>query len=86
MMNSMNNVVEEYGMKMNIKKTKIMKIEKNMGEKCNITISGQRLEQVTSFSYLGSILTEDGKCTKLIITRIALIRGRSYLIRKSMRT
>ena len=40
MMNSMNNVVEEYGMKMNIMKTKTMKIGKNMVEKFSITIKG----------------------------------------------
>ena len=69
MMNSLNNVVEEYVMKVNINKTKTMKIGKNTGEKFSITINGQRSEQVTRFSYLGSILT-DGKCTKDIITRI----------------
>ena len=40
-------------------------------EKFSITINGQRLEQNTRFSYLGSIRTEDRKCTKDIITRIA---------------
>lgn len=49
-----------------------MKIGTTTGEKFTITINGHRLDQATTqFSYLGSIPTEDGKCTKEIRTRIA---------------
>ena len=37
----------------------------------NIVIDGQQLEQVSSFKYLGSWITEDGKCELEVRTRIA---------------
>ena len=36
---------------------------------CNITIHGTSLEQVTSFIYLGSMFTSDGRCVKVVRRR-----------------
>ncbi|KAL8580775.1 hypothetical protein ACOMHN_018447 [Nucella lapillus] len=38
----------------------------------NIKINGQKLEEVDSFKYLGSIITKDGSSTKEARTRLSL--------------
>ena len=50
-MDGLNSTSTSYGMKINIKKTKVMKVSKVKGE-VNITINGLRIEQVGSFRYL----------------------------------
>ena len=50
-----------YGMKINVQKTKTMVVRWNGGRVVNITVNGKRIEQVKSFKYLGSIITEDGR-------------------------
>jgi len=46
----------------NIKKTFSMVISKaKVPPKCSIFINGQEVQQVKSFSYLGSLVTSDGK-------------------------
>jgi len=71
LMDSMNRTVEQYGMKINIKKTKVMKIGKNPEGNLDILVNGQKLKQVNQFSYLGSIISNDGYCTTEIKCRIA---------------
>ena len=61
----------EYGMKINIKKTKVMKISKRPGEEFVVLVDGEGLNQVTHFNYLGSLMTQDGHCKKDIRWRIA---------------
>ena len=39
------------------------------GRKLNIVVNGTVLEQVTSFKYLGSTITEDGRCESEIDIR-----------------
>ena len=58
-----------YEMKINTKKTKVMKVSKNTGGKMNITIDGHQIKQVESFKYLGSTITEDGRCEQEIKIR-----------------
>ena len=41
---------------------------------CNIKVNGEYLEQVTSYRYLGSIVTEDGRSEVEIKTRIAMAK------------
>src|SRR5687768_15073008 len=60
-MDGLNETALKYRMKINIKKTKVMKVSKVEGE-VNITINGTRVEQVKSFKSLGHTVTEDGKC------------------------
>jgi len=50
-----------YGMEMNVEKTKVMRISRQPFP-VKIMID-QNLENVESFKYLGSILTNDGRCT-----------------------
>ena len=55
-------------MKINTKKSKVMKICRTEGEEKNmrITIDEEEIEQVTEFSYLGSLLSSDAKCHREI--------------------
>jgi len=52
-------------------------------------INGSRIEQVKSFKYLGSTMTEDGRCETEIKVRIALAKEafstRRELLTKSFR-
>ena len=61
----------------------------NVGQETNIMISGSRIEQVKSFKYLGSTMTEDGRCETDIKVRIALAKEafskRGELLTKSFR-
>ena len=70
-----NEVGKQFGMKINIKKTKAMVVSKKpITPKINIAIDGQHIEQVTSYMYLGSLITEDGRCEKEIKRRIMIAR------------
>ena len=48
-------------MDVNVKKTKVMVFSKEENVQCNIKVNDEYLEQVTSYRYLGSIVTEDGR-------------------------
>ena len=80
MMFRLNKTTTEYGMKINTKKTKVMKISRIKGEEKNmkITINGEEIEQVTEFCYLESLISSDAKCHKEIKKRIAMGKERSY--------
>ena len=71
-MDSLNKKSIEYDMKINIKKTKVMKISKRKVETVKITLNGEEIEQVDKFCYLGCIITEDAKCHTEIKRRIAM--------------
>ena len=49
-------------MKINTNKTKVMVISKKGNKKLKIVINGDEIERVKQFHYLGSVLTEDGRC------------------------
>ena len=82
LMDNINRVTEEYGMKINIKKTKVMCIARKTGGKIRILINGQKVEQVSQFRYLGSLISEDGYCEKDIRARIGM--GKSAFLAKKM--
>ena len=84
MVTKLNNTSEQYGMKINIKKTKVMKIGK-LPSNLRISINGQILEQVTEFKYLGSVLCESGRCSKEIRTRIGMAKN-AFMKRKELFT
>jgi hypothetical protein len=63
-----------YGMEMNVEKTKVMKISRQPSP-VKIMIEQKQLENVDSFKYLGSILTNDGRCTCKIKCRIAMAKA-----------
>ena len=51
----------------------------------NIIIDGEKVEQVASFKYLGSIITEDGRSLNDVKARIALARD-AFSKRKELLT
>ena len=63
-----------YGMEMNVEKTKVMRISRQQFP-VKIIIDQKQLENVESFEYLGSILTNDGRCTCEIKCRIAMAKA-----------
>ena len=63
------------GLNVNISKTQVLVTSKSNEQiTANITIDGKRLEQVRRFSYLGSVLTQDGRCDHDIRTRIVIAK------------
>ena len=58
-----------YGMEISAKKTKLM-TNNTSGINTDIKINGQKLETVTSFKYLGSVITDEGSKPD-ILSRIA---------------
>jgi hypothetical protein len=62
-----------YGMEMNVEKTKVMRISRPFPVK--IMIDQKQLENVESFRYLGSMLTNDGRYTCEIKSRITMAKA-----------
>ena len=80
----MNEVGKQFGMKINIKKTKTMVVSKKPNiPKINIAIDGQHIQQVTSYMYLGSSITEDGRFEKEIKRRM-MIAWTTFTNRKTL--
>jgi hypothetical protein len=63
-----------YGMKINVKKTKVMGISRQPFP-VKIMINQKQLENVETFTYFGSILTNDVRCTCEIKCRIAMAKA-----------
>jgi len=61
------NVSRKYSLLINVDKTKVMASD---GIACRILIQNEQLEQVDTFPYLGSLITEDGECTTEFRTRL----------------
>ena len=60
-----------YGMEMNVGKTRLMRISRQPSP-VTITIDQKQLENAKRFKYLGGMLTEEGRCTCEIKSRIAM--------------
>jgi hypothetical protein len=65
-----------YGVEINVGKTKVMRISREQFP-VKIMIDQKQLENVESFKYLGSIFTNDGRCTCEIKCRIAMAKAAS---------
>ena len=59
-----------YGMELSSEKSKVMVNSHNKDISVNIVMNDQKLEEVHSFKYLGSVITEDGSSDKDIGPRI----------------
>src|SRR5688572_19753928 len=62
MIDKRNDTCKEYGMAINVKKTKVMVmggVRVENGSQSCLTLDGVQLEQVTRFKYLGSWISED---------------------------
>jgi len=62
------------GMEMNVEKTKVMRISRNPSP-VTIMIDQKQLENVEYFKYLGSVLTNDGRCTCEIKSTVAMAKA-----------
>jgi len=60
-------VSRKYSLLINVDKTKVMASDVIA---CSILIQNELLEQVDTFLYLGSQITEDGECTTEFCTRL----------------
>ena len=65
----LNKAFTAYGMEISAEKTKLM-TNNTSGISTKIKVNGQKLETVTSFKYLGSVLTDEGSKPE-ILSRIA---------------
>jgi len=63
-----------YGMETNVEKTKVMRISRQPSP-VTIMIDQNQLENVECFKYLGSMLTNDRRCTREIKSRIAMAKA-----------
>jgi hypothetical protein len=54
-------ISDDNDMKINIKKTKVMRISKDGEKVIKIILDGHQLEQERSFKYLGGLITDNGK-------------------------
>jgi len=70
-------VICKYSLLINIDKTKVMASD---GKACRILIQNELLEQMDTFPYLGSLITEDGECMTEFRTRL----NRGQVIRASL--
>lgn len=73
MLNGMNNLLsEEFGLRINSSKTKVMRSSKNeVKDQMKIRIGNSIVEEVKQFCYLGSKITQDGRSKEDIKSRIA---------------
>jgi hypothetical protein len=60
-------------MKINIDKSKIMRVSRNNGS-LRIKVNNRERKETHHFKYLGSVLTRNGYCTKEINMRIAIAK------------
>jgi len=74
LMNKLNDTAKKFNMKINVQKTKTMVVSRNEGRTVKIKIDDQEIEQVSNFKYLGSLISEDGRCLIDVKTRIALAK------------
>ena len=76
-----------YGMEISAEKTKL-KTNNISGINTEIKVNGQKLETVTSFKYLGSVITDEGSKPQILFriaqTRAALTRLKPVWIDKSI--
>ena len=56
-----------------------MVIDKAKNTQCNIIINANTLEQVTQYRYLGSCITEDGRCDLDVKTQTGTFGKRRVL-------
>ena len=73
MLMELNERYEDYGMKINISKTKVIVIGRKP-KKIHIRIKSESIEQVDSFKYLGCNISSNMNCCQEVKQRIAIAR------------
>ena len=73
------------GLKINIDKTEVMGVTKRKEEMKEKAVRGiQTIKQVRSFKYLGSLMSENGRCDAEIRSRIAMGKARFGQLRGTL--
>jgi hypothetical protein len=85
LMDGLVRTAKQYDMKINVKKTKVMRVSRKGEGDISIFIEGQRVEQVQKFKYLGSLMTADGRCEEEIKVRIGMAKD-AFSKRKELLT
>ena len=80
-MDALQDTSEKYNMRINTKKTKIMRMSTVEGSTMKITVNGQNLERVKQFCFLGRLVTENCRSCHDVRRRIAL--GKEAFNKKS---
>ncbi|XP_072046467.1 uncharacterized protein [Amphiura filiformis] len=65
---------KDMNLKLNVRKTKLL-VAEAVEKEYNITIDGEKVEQVDHFKYLGSVKTSNANCTADIKARIGMSKG-----------
>jgi len=79
-------ILKRYLMKINIRKTKFMMVSKeSRAPTVKIQLDNNEIDQVHQYTYLGSILTNDSRCSVEIRHRIAMAK-RAFMQKKSLQT
>ena len=86
MVNALNEKCLEYGMSLNAKKTKVMVIDKKENIECKIKVEGKDLEQVHEYKYLGSWITDDGRCEEEVRRRIGKAKSDFWKFKEFLRS
>lgn len=66
---------EEYGLSLNISKTKIMVVSKSPQNLPDITVHGQKIERVRKYNYLGTVINENNDSSEEIRIRVEKARA-----------
>ena len=88
MIDRLNETCKAYGMEINVKKTKVMimnKKEKQKGMQSCIMLNNVPLEQVTHFKYLGSRITKNAKSDEDIRARVGMAKAAFWQNKELMR-
>ena len=70
------------GLKINVKKTKSLRLGISEDEK--VTLGNEKIDHVGSFTYLGSIISKDGRSSKDVKSRIAQAQSVFFTVKKSL--
>ena len=70
MLDKLSETCNNYGMAINVKKTKVMVVSKRGKIKCQVTLDNKTLEQVSRYKYFVSRSADDARCVEEIKTRI----------------
>src|SRR6218665_1902693 len=89
MMDRLTMVSVNYNIKVNTKKTKVMRVSKGSESSMKIVVAGEIIEQVKEFFYLGSMISDDARCHREIKRRIAMgkevFSRRKELLRRGLK-
>ena len=85
MLDRLSETCKEYGMEINVKKTKVMVMNGTGRIKKGVKLNNVPLERVTRFKYLGSWITDDAKSDDDIRARVGMAKAAFWQNKELMR-